>query len=125
MTIELSLSTSVRPAQKFTVDGNEYELYDMDHLTPEQESEVLALFARFANIAAELDATSNVLKGRELADRLRATRVSIIVVMTNVPKGTVEQLPLSQQALLVEAMQNDMEEEQGADGAKPGAGDGD
>lgn len=114
----LSLTTAIKDTAKFTVDGAEFQLYDMDHLSPDEESRVLALFSRFSNIAAELDGITNVLKGKDLADRLRLTREAIIEAMTDMPKDLVGKLPLSQQALLVEAMQAEMEEQNGsADGA--------
>jgi hypothetical protein len=105
----LAITTALKATQKFTVDGVEYQLFDMDHLSPDEEAEALALFSRFGILAQGLDATANVKKGVELAKRMRVCREQVVARMTDLPADVIANIPLSQLSLIMEAMQNELE----------------
>ncbi len=112
MSDTLALSTVVAPPKKFTVDGSEYHMLSMDHLSKEDEAEVMALFARHAYISQELELAPNVGKGREHATRLRTCRLSLLTKLTDMPRSLAEQLPLGAQAQLLEAVEAQMAEQE-------------
>ncbi len=107
--IGLALSTQVAPAKKFTVDGQEYQILVVDHLSVNDEAEVTALFSRFQWLLMELEQTPNLTKGKALAEGLRRTRLQIIGKLTDLPKNVREALPLGQQALLLEAIEAEIQ----------------
>lgn len=109
--ISLELTTTIAPAAKFTVDGDEYLLLGVDHLTPEQENKVMALFARHALLLAEQEGTSHLGKGEQIAARVRSCRLDLIATLTNLPKDIAGRLPLTQQAKLMERLQEEMNKE--------------
>jgi hypothetical protein len=111
MTVEisLSLSTKVKPAKLFLVDGEEYKLLGLEHLTAETENEVMALFSRHGVIAGELEVCPNVAKGTVLAERLKKVQDVLISRMTNLPPDVVAKLPMMQKARLFEAIQVEVE----------------
>jgi len=102
------LSTKVEPASKFTVDGEEYELHTFEHLSPEEEAEVTALFARHAKLSELLNEAPNVKKGKEIASRLRGSRIALLSKLTTCPEDVIEKLPMSGQAQLFEAVQEEV-----------------
>lgn len=106
----LQLSTTLKPPTKFTVDGQSYDLLGIDHLSPEQEAEAMALFARLGIVTDELNAESNVQKGTKKAAEVRATRVAIFTKLTTLPKEVASKLPLSAQVALLERVQEEMTE---------------
>lgn len=126
----LALSTRVKPARKFTVDGEEYELLGIDHLSDADEAEAIALFARHTLLAIDLEQTISVAKGKEVATRLKQTRLTILAKLTTLPKQIAAQLPIDQQIKLLAALQEELEGEEDAnDTGDPeqadGAGSGD
>lgn len=122
--ISLELTTSIAPAKKFTVDGDEYLLLGVDHLTPEQENKVMALFARHALLLAEQEQTSHLGKGEAIAGRVRQCRLSLISTLTNLPQDIAGRLPLTQQARLMETLQEEMNSEDDDPVTAPESGDG-
>ena len=54
----LALTTDVEPAKKFTVDGDEFLLYGLNHLSKKDETEALALFARHSILVARLESSA-------------------------------------------------------------------
>lgn len=106
--ISLALSTKVAEATKFTVDGEEYEILGVDHLSAEDEAEALALFARHGLIAEELELTRNVQKGTQVALNLKACRVQILCKLTTLPKDVAGKLPIHAQIKLLAAVQEEI-----------------
>lgn len=104
----LALSTTVKPARKFTVDGAEYEMWSMDHLSKSDEAIVMALFARHSLIGQELEMSPNVAKGSATAERLRNCRLQLLTKLTNLPREVAEKLPISGQAQLLDALEDEM-----------------
>jgi hypothetical protein len=104
----LALSTAVKPAKKFTVDGAEYEMWSMDHLSKADEAMVMALFARHALIGQELEMSPNVAKGSATAERLRTCRLQLLTKLTNLPREVADKLPISAQAQLLDALEDEM-----------------
>jgi hypothetical protein len=107
-TAVLALSTTVKPAKKFTVDGAEYEMWSMDHLSKTDEAQVMALFARHALIGQELELSPNVAKGSATAERLRTCRLQLLTKLTNLPREVADKLPISAQAQLLDALEDEM-----------------
>lgn len=100
----LSLSTEVEPAQKFEIDGTEYDLLGVEHLSPEQEASATAKFTRFMQIARTLDRTTNERQATNLAKQLRERRIELITLVTTVPKDVAESLPIRGQLQLFQAV---------------------
>ena len=105
----VSLTTAIKPAALFLVDGQEYEMLGPEHLSPEEDAEVMALFARHALLLSELEMTRNLQKGTAVAEAVRKGRFAIIGKLTNMPRDLIERLPLPQQAKLMEAIRAEME----------------
>jgi hypothetical protein len=108
MTTLLALSTQVKPAKKFTVDGEEFQLLGTDHLSPSDEATAIALFSRHTLLAQELELTVNVVKGKAVAERLRNTRIQILCKLTDMPQEVADKLPTPEQVKLLEALQDEM-----------------
>lgn len=122
----LALTTKLAPTTKFTVDGEEFEILGLDHLSKDDEATVVALFARHNVLAFELDNCSDVARGENLAKRVRKTRILLITKLTTVPQETAEALPLPAQVQLLGAIQQDLNTEEtdaedGDDEVSPGA----
>jgi hypothetical protein len=100
----LSFTTALKPTRKFQVDGNVYEILGFEHLTPEQEAEVIAQFARFGVLQAELEMTAKTARGAVLAAQVREVRLSILTRLTTMPKEVAASLHLVQQVKLFEAV---------------------
>ena len=107
----LALTTAVLPAKKFTVDGAEYEMLGTDHLSPDDEAQVLALFARHNILTMELDRERNPVKGKVIAERQRTARMAVIGKLTTLPPDVAGILPLSQQVKLLEAIREEVEQD--------------
>jgi hypothetical protein len=103
--VALVLSTRLKEPKLIQIDGEDFSLLGVDHLSPTEESEVMALFARYGYKAAELDAQPNVSKGKVLADAMKETRIVLITKLTDIPKAVALRLPLSQQVVLLETIQ--------------------
>jgi hypothetical protein len=106
--LALTLSTALAPAKKFSVDGEEYQLLGLDHLSGEDEARTMALFARHSLIASELELTSNTEVGTKLATRLKKTRVQIICQVTDLPQEVAEKIPVTGQVALLSAIQQEL-----------------
>lgn len=122
----LALTTKLAPTTKFTVDGEEFEMLGLDHLSKDAEATVVALFARHNVLAYELDGCSDLARGENLAKRVRKTRVQLLSKLTTLPLETVEALAITAQVQLLTALQQDLgtEETDAADGddeVSPGA----
>lgn len=118
--ILLALTTEIEPAKKFTIDGEEYQLYGLNHLSKKDETEALALFARHSILVARLESSPNVNRGKQLAEEVKKCRIQIITRLTNSPTEVAEQLPLGEQVKLFRAIQTEI----GEDGDVEGLGSG-
>lgn len=117
----LDLITAIAPAKKFTVDGEQYDLLGIDHLDDNTEAEVMALFARYGVLTTELDLTANVVKGKELAQRVKTTRLDILAKLTTSPKAILAKLPLTEQVRLLGAIENSIGERPDAESTGDGS----
>jgi len=111
----LSLTTILKPAKQFTVDGVPYDLLGVDHLSPADEAEVMALFARYGVLQSDLELQTNVSKGKITAAHMKATRLTILTKLTSLPLEVASKLPLTQQVRLLEAVQAEVDEEDDED----------
>jgi hypothetical protein len=118
----LALTTRIKPAKQFTVDSIPYDLLGVDHLSPDDEAETMALFARYGVLQVELDTEKNVTKGTPLALALKATRITLLTKLTSMPREVAGRLPLTQQVKLLEAIQAEVEDDE--DEAQESAADG-
>jgi hypothetical protein len=118
MTELLSITTALQPTKKFLLDGVEQQIYTMNHLSPDDETTVIALLSRFNVLSAELEVTASVPKGKALAERIRSTRKQVIALLTDIHKETVDGLPLGAQAAVMEAVQEEINKEDEEDTAK-------
>jgi hypothetical protein len=108
--IVLELSTRVAPPKKFTVDGEEYSLLGVDHLSKEGETEAMALLARHSILMNQLAVTGNTDKGKLIAGRIRDCRLKVICKLTTLPAEVAGELPVSAQADLLETIIQEMDE---------------
>ena len=120
----LTLSTALKPAKKFLVirkDGveEEYQLLGVDHLSPTDEAKTMALFARYNWLNTELDATPKTDKGEKIAAAMRSVRLNLIAKMTDMPAHVADEMPLTQQVKLLEAIQVEIEGEDESDTVTP------
>lgn len=118
MTELLSITTALQPTKKFLLDGVEQQIYTMNHLSPDDETTVIALLSRFNVLSAELEMTAAVSKGKPIAERIRNTRKQIIALLTDIPKEKIDTLPLGAQAAVMEAVQEEINKEDEEDTAK-------
>ncbi len=119
----LALTTDLVPPKKFTVNGDEYQLLSIDHLSSDQEATAAALFARYEFLGQTLAGTPNSTKGTGVALQMQDTRRRILGLFSNLPKEIIAKLPLSQQAALLEAVESEYERgTQEAGSAEAGSG---
>jgi hypothetical protein len=107
----LNLTTVLKPTVKFTVDGQEFDILGVDHLSPDEEAEVMALFSRYGLKQSELEVQPNVSKGKATALEMKATRLTLLTKLTTLPPDIASKLPLTQQVRLLEAIQEEVEAE--------------
>lgn len=108
----LNLSTRVAPVKTFLLDGAEYKLFGIDHLSKDDETTVMALFARHGVLSMQLDGEANVDRGKRLAEALKATRHKLLRTLTTMPLDVVEELPEGAAAKIMEAMQDELNDGQ-------------
>lgn len=107
--IAFSLTTQIKPAKKFTIDGVEYQMKGVDHLSPDDEARVLALFSRHAILVGELEVEKNSGRGEGIAKAARETRLRIVRKLTDIPAEIAETLPLTVQVKLLEAIKEELQ----------------
>jgi hypothetical protein len=99
------LTTEVEPAQTFTVDGDEYKLLGMQHLSPDQEAKATAVFTRFQQLVRRLDRSGSDSDAERISKQLRTRRLELITMMTTIPMDVAEKLPVTAQVKLFQAIQ--------------------
>lgn len=100
----LSLSTQVEPPKTFEIDGVQYELRGIVHLTPDEEADVTASFTRFQQQANRLERAGNDREAKTIAAHLRDRRLKLIGKVTSVPQDVIESLPFPAQIQLFNAV---------------------
>lgn len=105
----MQLSTKVAPAKTFTVDDAPYELLGMDHLSPEAEAYVTATFSRYGAIAEQLEKTTDEGNGTKMALEMRTLRLNVLGKMTTCPRDVLEQIPMSGQIQMMNALRDEVE----------------
>src|SRR5688572_27618701 len=103
----IALSTEILPAKKIKVDGEEYELLSFDHISPETEAQVTALFARFQRTYQLMAGSPKDDKAVKLAKQLRRYRELLIAKMTTIPLSKVKQYHPGVQGKLLEAIEEE------------------
>jgi hypothetical protein len=103
--VVLNLRSAIAPARTITIDDVPYELYNLDHLSPNDEAVATALLARHQYLRNQLSITPDVAAGTELARKVHATLVDFLAKLTNAPKDVLTNLPTSAQADLLEAIE--------------------
>lgn len=104
----LDLTTELSPTKKIRIDDEEYDLLNFDHLNPEQEASVTAMFARFQKVYGRLEVAKNDSAATSEALKLRQYREALIVLMTTVPKDLVKRLSAAKQGKLLGAIQDEI-----------------
>lgn len=116
----LNLSTRIKEPAKFTVDGREYQILGIDHLSPTEESQVMALFARHAILTDELSMSRVTAKGERIALQMKEAREALLGKLTDLDSATIKKLAVSKQIKLLEVIEQvvseDAEEDEPADG---------
>jgi hypothetical protein len=101
----LNLSTRLKEPAKFKVDGQEYSILGIDHLSPAEEAEVMALFARHSVLQDELSMTKTTVKGARIASQMKETREALLGKLTDLPSDVVRALAVSKQVKLLEVIE--------------------
>jgi len=106
----LELSTAVVEPDVFTVDGEEYQLLGLNHLSDQDEVTVMAMYARYAKMADVLTEAPNQKKAEEVAKVMRKQRLGLLAKMTTCPVDILGKLPIKSQIALMNAIGEEMEE---------------
>lgn len=88
--------------------GDVYQLKTMDHLSPDEESQVSATFARFLSIYQRLATAKTDQKAKVEAARLRKLRIKLILLMTTIPRRVVERMGPGGQGKVLAAIQEEI-----------------
>jgi hypothetical protein len=119
----LDISTEVDPPKLIKIDGEDYQLLGFDHLSPEEESEVTAAFARFQTAFTRLDQATSDKAATQEAIKLRRKREQLIGLMTTVPREVISKLTTAKQGQLLRAIQDEIGQEAGPDAEDEDGGD--
>lgn len=111
----IELSTTLAPAEFFTVDGEEYHLLGLDHLSADEEARVMGLFARFRHLSDKYEETGDEAKGKEIGGALIVQRLKILTSLTDMPMDVAKKLPVSAQAKLMKKLEKDADAATGGD----------
>jgi hypothetical protein len=103
--IVVSISTQVKPAKRMLLDGEEFHILGPDHLSPEDESIIMALFARHELLQRELANEPKETRGKAIADRIRECQERLFSKLTDIPRDRIAALKLTQKAELMEAIE--------------------
>jgi hypothetical protein len=114
--ISLELSTTIKPAVPFTLDGVQYQMLTLDHLSETDEATVMALISRHQAAGVELELAPNKKQAEVAALKLRPLRLMLIGKLTTLPPEVAKTLPVSEQARLVEAIHEQMSGRPGDEG---------
>lgn len=104
----LDLTTEVLPSKLIRIDGEEYDLLNYDHLSPEDEAKVTATFARFQKVYGRLSEAKNESAATAEALKLNGLREKLITKMTSVPLEKLRELGPAKQGLILRAIQNEI-----------------
>ncbi len=104
----LELSTEIAPGTKFTVDSQEYQLVNPDHLSEEAEVRMMSKFTMHGRLARQLEAARTEQEAKAIAAKLRLSRIGLIVELTNLEEDVASKLPLQGQAALLRQIQTEM-----------------
>lgn len=116
----LALSTHIKEPKKFTVDGAEYKLLGLDHLSPSEETLTMALFSRHSLLGEELSMTRDTKKGQRVAQSLKEARLTLLTKLTDMPIDVARKLPITAQVKLLETIEQEVSaeiEEEADDGS--------
>jgi hypothetical protein len=121
----LSLNTEVEPTLVFEVDGDQYELRTVSHLSTLEEAKLRRLYRREEQLNSQLTkiGSKDDAALERIGTRLVGLRVELIVMMTNLPQEIAEQLPALAQNKLLRAIgkeaselrERGLEEDEGAE----------
>lgn len=104
----LDLTTEVLPAKKILLDGEEYDLLSLDHLSPEDEASVTATFARFQKVFGRLENAKNESAATAEAMKLGGLREKLILKTTSIPRDVLKKLSPGLQGKILRAVQNEI-----------------
>lgn len=104
----LELTTEVLPAKKILLDGEEYELLGLDHLSPEDEASVTATFARFQKVYDRLTKAKNESAATAEAMKLGGLREKLILKTTTIPRDKLKALSPGAQGKILKVVQEEI-----------------
>lgn len=116
----LDISSDAVPTKKIRIDGEVYDLYSYEHLSPEQEAAVTACFAQFQRTYILLDQAKNDQIAKKAAAKVREHRMRLIGLMTSIPHEVFSPLSAAKQGKILRAIQNEI----GAEVDEDDVGDG-
>jgi hypothetical protein len=121
----LDISSDAVPTKKLRIDGQLYDLYGYEHLSPDQEASVTATFARFQRTYLVLDQAKNETVAKKAASKVRELRMKLIGLMTSIPYDVYSELSAAKQGKILRAIQNEIGAEAEVDDEDVDDGDGD
>lgn len=121
----LSITTKLAPTKPFLLDGDEYELKTLDHLSPDEEARVVALLSKHTQLGMALTQEPNQDRLEQIAKNQKKARITILAMLTTVPKEILEGLPSGAQVQILNALEDIIagDEIKGGDGDGAGGGD--
>ena len=102
----LDLTTTLAPAEVFAVDSTEYEILGLDHLSANEEAEVMGSFAKFRSLSEKYEAEGDEKKAEQIAAVMIAQRIKILCRLTTMPIEVARKLPVSGQAKLMKYLES-------------------
>lgn len=112
----LELSTAAIDPERFTVDGESYDLLGINHLSDKDEIAVTAMFSRYDRLSKALEEAPNQRKAEDVARVMRQKRLELLGRMTTCPVDVLGKLPLKSQIALMEAIGEEMDDKESGDG---------
>jgi hypothetical protein len=94
----LELSTEVEPSFTIAIDGVDYELRTMSHLTKLEEAKLRRIVRKEIIQVEKINATSDDTLIERLATDLSNLRMELIEMMTTIPHDVLLKLPAMAQA---------------------------
>lgn len=114
----LQLTTQLKEAATVDIDGQIYEIFGADHISPEQEVELISLYKRYERLERQLETTEKTDEIKKIAKKLQGLRFEMITEFTSIPEEVLRDIKLPGQVQLLNIIGTEMGIS--ADASEPG-----
>ncbi len=104
----LQLSTQLQEPATVEIDGSIFEIYGAEHISKEQEIELIAHFKKYERLERELDNANSEGEIKKAAQGLQGLRTELIENFTNIPEDVIGKLRLPAQVGLLNIIAKEM-----------------